>query len=154
MVALYRDISTDEPRAIHRTALREDGLGKADHPAVGSAKQMLGPIRSSAIKLTSDEDVTSGLHIAEGIESGLTAMLLGLQPVWVMGSAAQISRFPVLAGLESLTVLADHDPAGHSAASDCARKYSLSGKEARVLLPPKEGTDWNDYAAELKGRYV
>src|SRR5262249_58494639 len=49
MVALFRDIHSNEPRAIHRTALTTDG-DKID-------RKMLGARGGCAIKLTPDEDV-------------------------------------------------------------------------------------------------
>jgi|SRR6516165_6364356 hypothetical protein len=65
MVALFRDIRTNEPCGIHRTFL--DGIGrKLD-------RKMLGRARQAAIKLDADESVTLGLHIGEGIETCLAA---------------------------------------------------------------------------------
>jgi hypothetical protein len=58
MVALYRDIHTDEPKAIHRTALTPHGE-KIDRKA-------LGPKGGCAIKLSANENVTQGLTIGEG----------------------------------------------------------------------------------------
>ena len=63
MIGLYRHILTNEPRAIHRTALTANGT-KIDRKA-------LGPKRGCAIKLTPDEHVETGLTIGEGIETAL-----------------------------------------------------------------------------------
>jgi hypothetical protein len=67
MVALFRDIRTDDPCGIHRTFLDNEGrkLGR----------KMMGRARGAAIKFDADEDVTLGLHISEGVENGLTAWL-------------------------------------------------------------------------------
>ncbi len=80
MLGLMRDIKTNEPRAIHRTALKEDGSGKSELPGLGNAKKMLGPSRNAVVKLTSDDDVIEGLGVAEGIETGSDARLCRLEP--------------------------------------------------------------------------
>ena len=104
VVALFRDIVSNEPRAIHRIALRPDAT-KID-------RKMLGPCGNAAIKLTSDEDITYGLSVGEGIESTLAGMAMGFRPAWALGSAGSIGNFPVLAGIDCLTIITDHDDEG------------------------------------------
>jgi putative DNA primase/helicase len=144
MLGLMRDIITDEPKAIHRTAVRVDGSGRANFPALGDAKRMLGPVKGTALKLTRDTDVTDGLGIAETIETALTIVCAGWQPVWACGSAGAIERFPVLPGVESLTIFADADHAGMLAAELCRARWVKAGLECRILAPPRAGADWND----------
>ncbi len=81
MIAVMRDIVTNEPRAIHRTALKPDGIGKAEMADRGSPKRMLGPAAGCAVKLSDDAEVTYGLGVAEGIENGLAALCSGWSPV-------------------------------------------------------------------------
>jgi len=144
MLGLMRDIITDESKAIHRTALRVDGTGKADPPGLGNAKKMLGPMKGAALKLTGDADVIDGLGIAEDIESALTIICAGWRPVWACGSAGAIERFPILPGIESLTIFADADRAGMAAAAACQARWVNAGLECRILAPPEAGADWND----------
>ena len=66
MLALVRDIKTDNPVAIHRTALTKDGH-KID-------RMSLGPVGGGAIKISPDFEVHSGLMIGEGIETVLSAV--------------------------------------------------------------------------------
>ena len=135
MVALYRDIFTDEITGIHRTALTQDGQ-KID-------RKMLGRSKYAAIKLTPDENVTNGLGIAEGIETALTVIQSGWSPVWAMGSATGISNFPILPAIEALTILADNDPAGLRAAKQAAERWKF--KEVFIRYPERLKTDFNDY---------
>lgn len=144
LLGLMRDIITDEPKAIHRTALRADGSGKADLPGLGNAKKMLGPAKGAALKLTGDAEVIDGLGIAEGIESALTVICAGWRPVWACGPAGAVGSFPVLSGIESLTIFADADRAGMAAAGTCQARWINAGLECRILAPPEAGTDWND----------
>lgn len=136
MVAMFRDMLTNAPVAVHRTFL-DDGGRKLE-------RKMLGPAKGAAIKLSPDQDVEGGIGIAEGIETALTIMSSGWRPVWALGSAGAIERFPILPGVSSITVFADHDDAGLAAARACARRWAADGRENRILIPAATGHDWND----------
>ncbi len=136
VVALMRDIVTDEPCGIHRTALDDGGLK--------IARRMLGRAKGSAIKLVNDVDVTMGLSISEGVETALSILQAGWSPVWALGSAGAIERFPVLPGVEHLTLWADHDDVGLAAAKTCAQRWAGSGAEATVRYPAAADSDFND----------
>lgn len=135
MVALFRCIETDEPQAIGRTFLDPQGrkLGR----------KFLGPVGGAAIKLDADEDVLSGLHIAEGVETALAARQLGLRPAWALGSAGAIAAFPVLAGVDALTLLAENDEASARAVTACAARWHQAGREIRIIRPTR-GKNLND----------
>lgn len=152
MIALLRDVVMDAPRGIHRTALRPDGGGKADMPDGDDPKRMLGTAKGCAVKLSPDEEVTQGLAITEGIETGLSIYALGIRPVWCVGSAGNIQYFPVLEGIKSLTIYADHDTnhAGQRAAIACAKRWRDAGRECRIIQPKRSGADWNDIAQEAQ----
>jgi hypothetical protein len=145
MIALMRCVSTNQPKAIHRTALRLDGSGKADFPEHDDPKRMLGPASGTAIKLTRNEDVLEGLGIAEGIEDGLTVITAECRPVWVCGSAGAIKTFPVLLGIEALTIFGDPDRRGFNDARVCQRRWQSAGRECVIRIPPRDGEDWNDF---------
>jgi putative DNA primase/helicase len=140
MIALMLDVVTNEPCGVHRTYLKPDGSGKITD---GKAKKMLGRHKGAAIKLARDDDVLFGLGVAEGIETSLSLISNGFQ-VWALGSAGNIENFPVLSGIDALTIFADHDPAGIKAATACATRWSNAGVEARIAHPREEGRDWND----------
>jgi putative DNA primase/helicase len=142
VIAQMRDVVTDAPRAVHRTFLK-DGR-KADLP--GGAKRMLGPTAGCAIKLSPDADVVEGLGIAEGLETALSVLQTGWGPIWALGSSGEIERFPVLRGIEALTIWADADTnqGGLWKARICQARWAEAGRECRILLPPEDGTDWND----------
>lgn len=147
MLALMRNIRTNEPSGIQRTALRADGAGKTNDVRLKQPRQMLGPAGGAAVKLSPDEDVTLGLAIAEGVETALSLAAINCVPVWACMSAPGMASFPILAGLEALTVYADHDSsgAGQRAAAACARRYRDAGVDCRALMPRDIGSDWNDF---------
>jgi hypothetical protein len=134
VVALMSDVLTDEPCGIHRTFLDENGQ-KVE-------RRMLGRAKGAAIKLDPHEDVTLGLHIGEGIETSLAARQLGYRPVWALGSAGSLAAFPVLAGIEAITVFAENDDASNRAAEACCARYENAGLEAWICEPPSG--DMND----------
>lgn len=134
MVALMRDVITNEPCGIHRTFLDRDGR-KLD-------RKMLGRAKGAAIKLDEHEDVISGLFIGEGIESVLSARQLGCRPTWAVGSAGAIADFPLLAGIEAITILTENDAASARAAETCRGRYEDAGCETFMFEPPFG--DWND----------
>ena len=105
---------------------------------------MLGRAAGACVKLSADEDVSIGLHVAEGIETALACMAMGIRPMWVAMSANGISKFPVLAGIEALTVFADHDATGVAAAAECASRWDGAGKDVTRIIPALEGSDFAD----------
>ena len=142
LVALVTDAVTREPMTLHRTWIRGDGR-KSD---VDPPRLLLGKHRKAGgvIRLWSDDAVTTGLAIAEGIETAL-AVATAYTPVWSCIDAGNLAAFPVLEGIESLLIVADHDDAGMRAANACADRWHSAGREVRIAVPPK-GMDANDLA--------
>jgi putative DNA primase/helicase len=128
-------------QGIQRTALAPDGTaikrdGKTFRLTLGAAK-------SGTIKIDPDEHVTMGLCVGEGFESTLTGRQIGLAPVWALGSVGAIERFPVLGGIESLTILAEADEASGRAVQACFEKWRAAGREV-LVLKSTIGSDVND----------
>lgn len=144
MIGLLTDAITGEPKAIHRTAITADGR-KID-------KKMLGPVAGCIIRLWPDETVTTGLVLGEGIETTLAAATrldhkgTSLIPAWAACSAGTMAKFPVLPGIEVLTLLVDHDEsgAGQRAAMECAGRWTMADREVVRLIPDNPGEDFND----------
>jgi hypothetical protein len=90
---------------------------------------MLGRAAGAAIKLCPDDEVTLGLGLVEGIETGLAVISLGWRPIWAAGSAGGMAQFPVLSGIEELTIFADNDKngVGQRAAKQCAERWRDAG---------------------------
>lgn len=143
MVALVRNVVTNEPQAIHRTAL--DALGRKVS-VNGHARLALGSIAGGAVKLTGDADVTTCLGIGEGIETTLSLRRteFGTSPAWAMISANGIETLPVLSGIECLWIAVDNDPAGRRAAETAAARWRAAGRETYRLIPDAPGADLND----------
>jgi putative DNA primase/helicase len=133
MLAPLRNIHTDSITGVHRTRLTPDGR-KVD-------RRMLGLAAGAAVKIDADDAVTMGLIVGEGVETCLAARQLGLRPVWALGSVGGIAAFPVLSGIEALTILAERNDNGtpnsasDSAVSECGQRWCEAGREVVVIEP-------------------
>lgn len=161
MLALYRDIISNEPTGVHRVGLNPD--------ATLIGRKAMGRKRGSCVKLWPDEAIGHGLVIGEGIETTIAAAMhikhrgTLLQPAWAAIDAPGLKGFPPLAGIEYLTVLADHDNPkrkndgtiwypGQDAARTCAKRWAKAGIDAEVLTPDHGGSDFNDLIKQIVRR--
>lgn len=129
VVALMTDPLTNQQCGVHRTFLNADGSKRE--------RKMLGC--QGVVRLSPDEDVTHGLGVAEGVEDALAILDSGWAPVWAATSAGMIERFPVLHGIECLTIFADNDAAGMAAAQACAERWA--DREVYIIGSYYEGLE-------------
>jgi len=141
MVGSITNVQTGELQGAHLTWLDPDGAARRE-------RRYLGPKASGVIRLWPDESVTTGLAIAEGIETAL-ALAHAFTPVWACMDAGNLASFPVLGGIESLTIAADNDEsgAGQRAALECAERWLDAGREVRILMSDVAGRDLLDEVA-------
>ena len=144
MIGLVRNIITDEPQAIHRTALDVSGR------KIG--RKAYGPVGGGAVKLADDADVTRVIAIGEGIETALSIREISdlhNMPVWSVLSANGISAFPVLPGIESVWIAADNDASGtgQNAARAAGERLHAAGIEIVIIASIQAGADLNDKVA-------
>lgn len=148
LIALFRDIATNEPRAIHRTFLRPDGSDRlrAEWGAGDQGKMALGRHVGCAVKLSPDSAVTVGVGIGEGAETCLSILAEGWRPVWAMCGTSGVSEFPILPGVDSLTIFGDNDrnSAGRKAAGKAALRWCETGRQVSIITPRSVGSDWCD----------
>lgn len=123
--------------AIHRTFLARDGSGKAP---VTPQKMMLGACRGGVVRLA---QVSRSVMIGEGLETCLAAMQLFGLPAWAALSAVNMPKIRLPAQIQHVTLLADGDEAGRSAARASALRLAAQGRQVKVHSAPK-GLDFND----------
>jgi Toprim domain len=139
------------------TALSNEPRGILRRPITGEKAIALGPMGGCVIRLWPDEAVEQGLVIGEGVETVLSAATriwhrgTLLQPAWAVCVANNLKNFPIVPGIEALTVLVDNDRpdrhdrrAGQDAAAECAARWSAAGREVIRLRPKALGADFND----------
>jgi phage/plasmid primase-like uncharacterized protein len=142
IVARYTDVLTSKPLGIYRRPIHLAGV----------KPKAFGSIGGGVIRLWPDDSVEQGLVIGEGVETVLAAATriehkgTLLAPAWACGSAGTIAAFPVLAGIEALTILVDADKSGtgQRAAQHCAERWAKAGREVTILTPRDLGHDFND----------
>src|SRR5262249_46621950 len=135
IIALMRDVLTDEAKAIQRIRLTAEGKKVC--------RMMLGPAANCAVKLDPDEHVHNGLIICEGVETGLAARQIGLCPIWAMGSTAGISKLPVLPAIDAIAIHAEPGRGSINAVHECARRWHNAGREV-IVVNSRIGSDVND----------
>jgi|TARA_R100000365_G_C2742660_1_gene71319 DNA primase len=140
MIAGVTDLNGDIC-AVQRTFLRPDGLGKAP---IKSPKMSLGPIGQGAVRLG---DFGPIIGIAEGVETGLSAMELYQVPsMVVLGS--RLSKLILPKSVGKVVIFADRGHAGERAAEEARAEYRRQGR-AVVVRFSEVGDDFND---ELRAR--
>jgi len=135
MLALFRNVMTGAPQAISRTFLDADSR-KIE-------RKFLGPTGGAAVMLDPFDCVTHGLFIGEGVETCMAGRQWDLKPAWALGSAGTIETFPVLDGVECLTILAEHCARNARAVEVCGCRWSAAGREV-LINRSIIGKDLND----------
>jgi CHC2-type zinc finger protein/Toprim domain-containing protein len=143
LLALMRNVMTDEPTGIHRIALTADAE-KIDRWTLGT---------TGAVKLW---PAGSQLIVGEGLETVLAAATripyedAPLRPAWSLLSSNPLAQFPVLIGVERLLILIDHDKGGIAAAKTCTQRWSRARRTVVQLMPDEPDADFNDLVLSEK----
>ncbi|MFZ5556813.1 MAG: DUF7146 domain-containing protein [Pseudomonadota bacterium] len=143
LVGLVTHAETGAPMSLHRTWIGPDGRkADVDPPRLLLARHRA---RDGVIRLWPSAALAGELAVGEGVETCLAAAQ-AVTPVWSCIDAGNLSRLPVLDGIERLLVLVDHDAAGLRAAQLCVARWQADGRDVRLVVPPEPGTDVADYA--------
>jgi hypothetical protein len=139
LVALFRDVLSDRPVAIHRSFILSATDGIAE-------RWSLGPRKGAAIKLWPLKGAK--LAIAEGIENALAAIQLGvaMPPMWAATVANNIPTLAVIPSVRELTIYTDNDRTGtgEQAGRALARRWLGAGHKVHLFMPPKASVDFNN----------
>ena len=102
---------------------------------IGTAKTLGSP--AGIIRLSPDDERHSRPASRRGHrERARRAWRFGLRPIWATGSTALMAKFPVLPGIEALTIVADNDRNGdgEKAAREAERRWLQAGREVWVVM--------------------
>lgn len=143
LVLAVRDVD-GEVTGIQRVWLAPDGMGKAE---VAKPKRSLGQVKGGAIRF-GDLDGSGVVTVCEGPEDGLSLLELFGGPVWVAAGAVFMPHMQFPAGVRSIVIGADNDPAGRDAAQSAAQAFAARGLSVRIIRPIGGAKDFND---ELRG---
>jgi len=132
--------------ALHRTYLAPDGSAKAP---VQPPKMTLGQVAGLACHLGTAKNE---IAVAEGIETALSVQLATGIPTWAAISAGGLRRLilPPAPNAGLVTIAADADVVGIEAARVAAMRWKAEGRQVRVMVPSRPGTDFNDLIMEAR----
>lgn len=131
LIAAFRSIDNDAITGIQRVALNPDASKRG--------RRMLGIVWRAAIKLA---PAKSELAIGEGLETTMAGQMLGFRPAWALGSVGAISFFPVIAGVQRLTILGEAGDASARAMRICGRRWRQANRRVRAAVP--SGSNFSD----------
>jgi putative DNA primase/helicase len=121
--------------SVQRTTLRLNPLNVSYRI---NPKITFGALDRGAVRLAAAGEI---LGIAEGVESGLSAMQLTGVPVWVaLGCRLASIAIPIC--VKELHVFCDSDEPGRNAAEAVVEAYA--GRKVVLRYPPQGFNDWND----------
>jgi putative DNA primase/helicase len=120
--------------SVQRTTLRLNPL----NVPYRTDKITFGALDRGAVRLAAAGEI---LGIAEGVESGLSAMQLTGVPVWV-ALGCRLASIAIPSCVKELHVFADNDEPGRNAAEAVVNAYA--GRKVVLRYPPKGFADWND----------
>lgn len=101
---------------------------------------MLGTATGSVVQLA---EVSDAVMIGEGIETCLSVQQVSGMPAWAAPSTGGLKALNLPPGIQTVTILADGDPAGEEAALSAARRLRSTDRVVRIVRAPP-GTDFND----------
>ena len=123
--------------AILRTYIDPRGDRKAQ---VSNERKTLGSFNGGALRLG-----PAGIEIgiAEGCETGLSAMRLFEVSVWC-ACGTRLDGIDLPPEVKTVHVFADNGVPGHEAAERAADRYTHEGRRVEIRYPPLAFGDWND----------
>jgi putative DNA primase/helicase len=123
--------------AVQVTFLRPSDGAKA---LVRAPKMIFGRLYAGAVRLAPAAET---LGLAEGLETGLSAMQMTGVPVWV-ALGKRLDRLGLPREVRRVVIFGDNDDSGREAAESAADEYSRQGRAVEMRWPPEGHEDFND----------
>jgi hypothetical protein len=139
LLCALSDAESGEQCGIINIYLRHDG---SDRLRDKKGKTVTGRAAGAVVMLSDFDEPTAGLILCEGVETGIALFQQGLCHIWACGGTSTLAKFPVLGGIEALTIAADADAPGQRATNELARRWRDAGREVLSIAPPVG--DWAD----------
>jgi hypothetical protein len=137
LLCALSDVRTGEQCGIINIYIQQDGR---DRLRDQKGKTVTSRARGAAVMLSDFDEPTAGLVLCEGVETGIAIYQSELRPIWACGGTGTLATFPVLGGIEALTIAADTDEPGQHAARALAMRWRQAGREVFIVPPP--AGDW------------
>ncbi|NVN88600.1 MAG: toprim domain-containing protein [Rhodopseudomonas sp.] len=137
MIAAVQRAEDRKIIAVQATMIRDDGTDKI---SIGIPRMTIGALGTGAVRLAAATDVVG---LAEGVETGLSAMQLFQIPVWCALGGTRMHRVAIPESVRDLIVFADNDATGRRYAERTAHEHREAGRRVEIRTP-REVKDWND----------
>ena len=138
---------------LHVTFLKQDGREKS---AIGSPRRIIGikegSTRGGCIRLM--EPASGHIGLGEGVETTLSASILTGIPGWAALTAGGIERAQLPSEIRCVTIFADRDRAGLTAAANACERFRKEGRKSEILAPDGRGMDFNEVLKKENARTV
>jgi putative DNA primase/helicase len=135
-------------RAVHATALLDDGSGKR----FGKGSRKFRGVAKGAAIMIGDlwTPIYGGtLCVGEGLETMLSVLAMGAPCAFALGSAGAVGDFEYLPCVSHLRVIAEHDEASEKSVRECFTRWRDHIEDVDVLAP-RVGKDANDLLLERR----
>jgi hypothetical protein len=139
LLAALSDARSGEQCGIINIYLRPDG---SDRLRDKKGKTVTGRAGGAVVMLSAFDESTMGLVLCEGVETGIALLQDEMRPVWACGAAGTLRKFPVLGGIQALTIGADPDKTGIAAADELAGRWRAARREVLIIAPT--AGDWGE----------
>ena len=126
-----RVIPATSPTASHKPSVGPFSTAKRANSSACS----WAPVGGAAIMLVQFRPTrfSAACMSARASKPAPAAGQLGLRPCWALGSKGAIGAFPVLSGIEALTILAEPD--AETEIQNCVARWHAAGREVKIIRP-------------------
>ena len=131
-----------KPVAVQSTFITKEGEKVTGRPP----RLTYGSMRDGAVRLAAVAEI---MGLAEGTETGLSAMVMSGVPVWVSLGGRRMQDVALPEFVRELHVFADNGQPGRDAAERTAEVHMRAGRRVKLWYPPAGISDFNDLAKDL-----
>jgi len=103
-------------------------------------------MRDGAVRLAAAAEV---MGLAEGTETGLSAMAMSGVPVWVSLGGKRLHDVFLPELVREVHIFGDNGQPGHDAAQRTADVHMRAGRQVKLRFPPDGISDFNDLVKEI-----
>jgi putative DNA primase/helicase len=114
---------------------------RGEKAPVETPRMTRGELRDGAVRLAAAAEV---MGLAEGTETGLSAMVMSAVPVWVSLGSKRMDNVVLPELVREVHIFGDNDQPGRDAADRAADAHQRVGRRVAMRFPPFGTKDFND----------
>jgi putative DNA primase/helicase len=114
---------------------------RGEKAPVETPRMTRGELRDGAVRLAAAAEV---MGLAEGTETGLSAMVMSGVPVWVSLGSKRLRDIVLPDLVREVHIFGDNDQPGRDAAQKVADVHLQAGRHVKLRFPPDDVNDFNN----------